>query len=183
MKTKQIETERLLLCRPNAEYLAYIEAWLSDPEMMTFVGGPMEKENIGKVKEFIDQHWETYCFGHYLIFLKNDQSKPIGLISLKYMNNEGPENKIPDIGIMLSADSRRKGYAVESAKALLNYAKRELKLTEIQAHVYPENEPAHKMLIKFGFNFVGEKESKAYGINFGNSSHWKLNMSQYDSDE
>lgn len=183
MKTKQIETERLLLCRPNTEYLAHIEAWLSDPEMMTFVGGPMEKDKIGKFIEFIDQHWERYCFGHYLIFEKNDHSKPIGMISLKYMNEEDAENKIPDIGIMLSADSQRKGYAVESGKALVNYAKRELNLTEIQAHCHPENESARKILNKSGFNFVGEKESEAYGINFGNSSHWRLNISQYESDE
>lgn len=63
----------------------------------------------------------------------------IGTVSL--MRGTGPNcYKVPDIGFAVLPKHMRRGYATEAARALLDYADRELGVTEVVGLVDPANE-------------------------------------------
>lgn len=172
MKTSLL-TPRLILKQPNPETLEALRPWFKNPEIMRYQGGIQNDEQINKILLRIQTHWTVYGFGHFLIFLK-DNPLPIGLVSLKYLNDDDAENKIPDLGFILCPEFWRQGFVTEAAQALLKYANEELGFKKIQAFNYPENSTGTKTLLKLGFQQVGQKEVITYGRNFGTASQWEV---------
>lgn len=168
-----LETSRLILRRPENETLEHIRQWFADPEVMRFQGGVLSNEQIDSVLSRIQDHWATYGFGHFLIFIK-DQKDPIGLVSLKYLNDDDAKINLPDLGFIIIPPYWKNGYAVEAAKDLLKYAKDGLSFAKVQAANYASNTAGNKVLLKLGFQFVGDKEIVTYGRNFGMASQWEI---------
>lgn len=59
----------------------------------------------------------------------------------------------PDLGFALLQHFAGKGYALESAAAVLDYGRRVLKLGTIVAVTAPENPASIRLLDKLGFRF------------------------------
>jgi RimJ/RimL family protein N-acetyltransferase len=172
---KSLDTTRLTLRQPDEKSLETVRLWLKNPEIMHFLGGTQNDEQVDKVLQRIQTHWDAYGFGHFLIFFK-DQHDPIGLVSLKYLNEDDAKNEILDLGFMIKPEFWKKGFAVEAAQALLKYAKEELGFTRVQALTYPENTAGKKTLTKLGFQLIGQKESITYGRSFGMASQWEIEL-------
>ena len=66
------------------------------------------------------------------------------------------EHEHPDIGFAFLSQYRKQGYAYESAKAVIDYGQRALRIDTIVAFVSPDNERSIRLLERLGLHFVGE---------------------------
>jgi RimJ/RimL family protein N-acetyltransferase len=155
-----IETERLLL-RPYAaeELLALIE----HPEKFeTLTGFPASPTLRGfLVSDDVSPAWtaslrtiqgsDPWRLGFGII--DKESRVVIGAASFK-----GPPDKNGMVeiayGIVPSFEGR--GYATESARALINFAQHDDKVRQIIAHTMPEANASTRVLKKCGFTFAGE---------------------------
>jgi len=129
----------------------------ADPEVIKYTGDPPFK-NINEALDFIKNynHYKEHGFGRWAVILKeNDQF--IGWCGLKY--NE--ENEI-DLGFRFFKSQWGKGYASESAKATIQYAKSALGMKSIIGRAAQNNVASIKVLEKLGFKCL--KKSMCHGI-------------------
>ncbi|AWF83519.1 GNAT family N-acetyltransferase [Microbulbifer sp. A4B17] len=90
--------------------------------------------------------YRTHGFGMYKVSMKNGTA--IGICGL--VKRAGLDGV--DIGFALLPDFRGLGFALESAQAVMEYAKNELGLQRILAITQPENTPSIRLLEKLGLN-------------------------------
>ncbi|SPN96578.1 uncharacterized protein DNG_00101 [Cephalotrichum gorgonifer] len=111
-------------------------------------------------------------YGAYLVSLKEQAQAgeretltltPVGTVSL--MRGEEPNcYAVPDLGFALMPAYFRRGYATEAAKALMEYAARELGLGgRVLGLTDPANEAARGVFRKLGFEDRGERVLTVFG--------------------
>jgi RimJ/RimL family protein N-acetyltransferase len=84
------------------------------------------------------------------IFLNDDLIGGVGLTPA--------EDDFFELGYWLGFDYWRQGYATESVKGLLNYAKANTPYKKFKANVFKENVASAKVLEKNGFKRVEDRE-------------------------
>lgn len=77
-----------------------------------------------------------------------------------------------EVGYLIDASCRRRGYAKEALEGICQYAREKLRLRELVAHVHPDNLPSQRLLEKL--NFVKEERGPFGGENEGD--HWHLSL-------
>ena len=92
--------------------------------------------------------YEQNGFGLYLVELREGRI-PIGISGL-VKRDTLPD---PDIGFAFLPAYWSQGYAVESAVAVMKYARETLRLDRILAITNPDNEASAKLLGKIGLRF------------------------------
>lgn len=92
--------------------------------------------------------YEDYGYGPYRVALKGDDTE-IGICGL--FRREGYAE--PDIGYSILPEYCGRGYAYESASAVLAYARNELNLTRITAFISPGNSASIGLAEKLGLRF------------------------------
>lgn len=146
-----LETKRLRIREFEKSDAAFILELLNEPAWIKFVGDK-NVHNLEEAREFIENKlrlsYKENGFGLYLAQLK-DTNEPVGMSGL--VNRPGL-NDI-DIGFSVLARHRRKGYAFESSKAMLSYAKNTLKIKKIVAITHIENTASGRLLEKLGLTF------------------------------
>jgi RimJ/RimL family protein N-acetyltransferase len=111
-----IRTERLLLRRPNETDVAAPPAWLSDPEVMDWLGGVEPAAEV--VRMWLDQ-WERFPSGKFLVELKRDGAV-IGRVGANYYDAQTWQRAadgVPELGWALAREHWGHGYATEAALA------------------------------------------------------------------
>lgn len=107
-------------------------------------------------------------YGTYLVSLRVSptetlsDSKPIGLVNLT-KGTTPTSYTAPDIGFAILPEMNGNGYATESGKALLEYAKNELGITEVFGFCDPTNARSKRVLEKLGFEGRGMATLKCFG--------------------
>ena len=146
-----LETERLTLRRLYIEDAGFILKLLNSPGWLEFIGDRNVK-TIAAAEAYIlsgpVKSYEENGFGLSLVSLK-DGGNPIGacgLLKRDYLDH-------PDIGFAFLTEYMGQGYGYESAKAIMEYAKKELNLKNILAFTVPNNIASIKLLEKLGFRF------------------------------
>jgi RimJ/RimL family protein N-acetyltransferase len=81
-----------------------------------------------------------------------------GILKSNYLNKESYE-----FGFILNENNWGKGLATEIGEFWLEYAKREMNLTELIATVSPENIASRKVLEKLGMEYVDKYVSQERG--------------------
>jgi RimJ/RimL family protein N-acetyltransferase len=113
-----IETERLLLRRPAEEDVESPPVWLSDPEVMDWLGGVMEQPT-DLVRLWIEQ-WERFPSGKFLVEQRSDGAV-VGRVGANYYDVETWERSAtgePELGWALAREHWGHGYATEAALAV-----------------------------------------------------------------
>jgi RimJ/RimL family protein N-acetyltransferase len=150
---KVLETERLILRRVTVEDSEFILELLNDPSWLRFIGdkGVRTLEDArGYILKSLVAMYERLGFGLYLTELK-DGGVPAGICGL--IKRDSLEDV--DIGFAFLPEFCGKGYAYESASAVMAYGKRTFGLNRLVAITTPDNYPSAKLLEKLGFNFEG----------------------------
>lgn len=153
-----LETERLLLRRVDANDLKEILALRSNPETMKYIPRPLLKtdedalEHIAMIDFKIDSNEGI----NWAITLK-DNPKLIGIIGHYRIK---PEHYRAEIGYMLLPEYNGKGIISEAVKEAVNYGFNVMNLHSIEAVIEPENHASAKVLEKNGF--VKEAHFKEY---------------------
>ncbi len=138
----------------DAEALFNLNA---DSDVIKYTGDP-PFESIDKARKFIQEydHYKNFGFGRWAVIRKQDDSF-IGWCGLKH--NE--EDEI-DLGFRFFKSEWGKGYATESAKACVLYAKEVLKMDQIIARAAIKNGASIRVLEKLGFEF--QEKRACHGI-------------------
>lgn len=146
-----IETERLILRQLTLDDAEFILRLLNEPSFLRFIGDKGVR-NLDDARQYILDgpvaSYERNGFGLYLVELK-EEGLPIGISGLV------KRDTLPDadIGFAFLPAYWSKGYAVESASAVMTYAREVLGLNRILAITSPDNEVSGKLLGKIGLRF------------------------------
>ncbi|MFV8466573.1 GNAT family N-acetyltransferase [Flavobacterium sp. LB1P62] len=144
-----LETERLLLRRVDANDVNEIFALRSNPETMKYIPRPLVKTTEDALEHIamIDAKIETNEGINWAITLKDDP-KLIGLIGHYRIK---PEHFRAEIGYMLLPEFNGKGIIPEAVKEAIRYGFEVMQLHSIEALIDPENFGSEKVLQKSGF--------------------------------
>ncbi|MGB9178741.1 MAG: GNAT family N-acetyltransferase [Pyrinomonadaceae bacterium] len=146
-----LETERLILRRLTVEDSEFILELLNDPSWLRFIGDKGVR-TLDDARDYILKSlvamYERLGFGLYLTELKGE-GVPIGICGL--IKRDSLEDV--DIGFAFLPKFCGKGYAYESASAVMLYGKRTFGLNRLVAITSPDNYGSIRLLEKLGFNF------------------------------
>ena len=146
-----LETERLNLRRLDAGDAAFILELLNEESFLRNIGDKGVRTIEGAVQYILKGPVESYArhgFGLWLVELK-DEGTPAGICGLV------KRDTLPDadIGYAFLARFRSRGYASESAAAVLSYASKALGLRRVLAITNQDNEGSIRVLEKIGLKF------------------------------
>jgi ribosomal-protein-alanine N-acetyltransferase len=146
-----LETERLLLRQFSTEDADFILELLNEPSFIRNIGDRGIRTIDGAISYILNGPVASYAkngFGLYLVKLK-ETDESIGMCGL--IKRDTLEDV--DIGYAFLPRFWSKGYAVESAQAVKEYAKNVIRLNRIVAITDPENEGSIRVLEKIGLQF------------------------------
>lgn len=150
---KVLETERLILRRVTVEDDEFILELLNDPAWLRFIGDRGVR-TLDAARAYIlntlVSMYERLGFGLYLTELKGE-GVPVGVCGL--IKRDSLDDV--DIGFAFLPQFRGKGYAYESASAVMEYGKRTFDLNRVVAITSPDNYDSARLLEKLGFKFEG----------------------------
>lgn len=151
MRTKSvIQTPRVDLRELTPDDAGYILELLNEPAFIRFIGDKGVR-NLSDARDYLRQgpieSYQRNGFGLYAACLRD--GTPIGMCGL--VRREGLDD--PDVGFAFLSRYWSKGYAVESAGAVLAYAVEALRLPRIVAITSPDNWSSIAVLEKIGFKF------------------------------
>ena len=146
-----LETERLVLREFRLDDAAFILQLLNEPAFLRFIGDKGVR-TLADARDYLLQgpleSYRRFGFGLYLASLREDGT-PIGMCGL--VKREGLADV--DVGFALRSGHWSRGYAVEAARAVLDYGKRTLNLGRIVAIANPDNHASIAVLEKIGLRF------------------------------
>jgi ribosomal-protein-alanine N-acetyltransferase len=151
---KIIETERLLLRELEVSDTGSLADIYADPEVMRFVGKGivLDYHQTQKSVENWIKYYERFRFGNWAT-IEKETKKLVGLCGLSWL----PDNMEVEVSYLFAKDSWGKGYATETASAILDYGFNHSGLNRIVALVYPQNTPSIHVLEKLGMKYEGDK--------------------------
>lgn len=148
---KILDTDRLTLRQLTEADASFILKLLNEPSFLHFIGDRGVR-TIADARSYLlngpINSYNRFGFGLYLVELK-DQKSPIGICGL--IKREGLEDV--DIGFALLPEFWSKGYAFESAAAVMTHAREVVGLNRIVAIVTPDNQRSIGVLNKLGLRF------------------------------
>ena len=146
-------------------HCSFLVALWNTPEFISMLGGkpasiatPSAAQALIQ-NRFVAEHTRN-GYGMYLVSLTEDAT-PIGTVSL--MRGDKSSLLAPDIGFAMLSEHMRKGYAVEAAKALIEYADKELGVKAIFGFCDEKNEASMGALRKLGMRWEGVRQVKEFG--------------------
>lgn len=150
---KILETERLILREIEESDDAFILDLLNQPSFIKYIGD-RNVRTLEEARDFIEsryrQSYRDNGFGLYAVEIK-DTNILIGMCGF-VRRDSLPD---ADIGFAFLPEFERKGYAFESASAVMEYGREELGLTRVLAITTQDNESSGRLLEKLGFKLDG----------------------------
>lgn len=148
---KILETERLVLRRMKVEDAEFIFELVNEAAFIRNIGDKGVR-TLEDARNYILNgpvaSYAKFGFGLYLVALR-ETDEAIGICGL--LKRDSLEDV--DIGFALLEKFRRKGFAYESAAAVMEYGRIALELERIVAITSPDNEASMRVLQKLGLRF------------------------------
>jgi RimJ/RimL family protein N-acetyltransferase len=148
---KVVASDRLELREFELDDDAFILRLLNEPSFLRFIGDKGVR-TLADAREYLAkgpmESYRRYGFGLYLATLRADGT-PIGMCGL--VKREGLADA--DVGFAFLPEFWSKGYAAESASAVLEHGRRALHLKRIVAIAAPDNEASIAVLERIGLVF------------------------------
>jgi RimJ/RimL family protein N-acetyltransferase len=162
LPVKVIETQRLVLRQLTTEDAAFLFRLLNEPSFLRYIGdrGVRSLEDARRyILKGPADSYRRYTFGLFLTELKSDGT-PVGMCGLV--------KRIAltdvDLGFAFLPEFWSRGYAVEAATAVMDYARDTIGLRRVVAITSLDNAGSMRLLGKLGFRFerrirlVGDEE-------------------------
>jgi [ribosomal protein S5]-alanine N-acetyltransferase len=146
-----IETERLTLRKFSVEDAPFIRELLNDDSFVCNIGDKgvrSDKDAAAYIENGPVASYERFGFGLYAVELK-ETGELIGMCGLLKRDSLTD----PDIGFAFLPKFWMKGYAFESAAAVIRYGKNVLGVKRVLAITLPENAGSIRVLEKIGLRF------------------------------
>ena len=146
-----LETDRLRLVRLAAEHAHFMLALLNDADFLRNIGDRGVR-TLAEAQRYIRRgpcaSYRRHGFGLWLVERACD-GEALGICGLLRRDTLADV----DLGFAFAAAHRRQGYALESARGVMAYARGALALGRVVAIVKPDNEASVKLLTRLGFAF------------------------------
>lgn len=156
-----IETRRLLLRRFTVDDAEAYWPLVSDPDVLRYVGEPAIT-SLDAVRELLENRplrdYRLYGYGR-MACIDRDSGRLIGFSGLKYLDDMDET----DIGYRFLPEAWGKGYATESAAAVLAVQSAQLGLRRVIGLVEPDNLASARVLKKLGLTFERRLADPAHG--------------------
>lgn len=146
-----LETDRLALRYFRTDDVEFVVRLLNEPSFIEHIGDKGVRTVEEASQYLLDgplDSYERFGYGLNMVQLK-ETGEPIGMCGLVRRENLDDA----DIGYAFLEQHWSKGYATESAEAILIHARDTLGLGRIVAIVTPENHSSIKLLEKIGLTF------------------------------
>lgn len=145
------ETERLYLVEATTKDAAFMLALLNSEGWLKHIGDRNVRTESEAKQYLLDRVIKAYDegFGMYNVIIKSTE-ETIGMCGL--VNR--PTLEGIDIGFGFLAKYMGKGYAFESATAIMSFAKNDLKLEKVLGITTQENIRSQKLLEKLGLTIT-----------------------------
>lgn len=146
-----LETERLILRKLSFGDAPFILELVNEPAFIRFIGDKGVKD-LDDARAYLKNgpllSYKQHGFGLYMTALK-DRGIPLGMCGLI------KRETLPDvdIGFAFLKRHRNKGYATESARAVLKHARNTLKIPRIVGITAQDNHGSIRVLQKIGLKF------------------------------
>jgi RimJ/RimL family protein N-acetyltransferase len=146
-----LETNRLVIDYLNQDDAAFILKLVNTPGWLQYIGDRNVK-SLEDARRYLEngplKSYQQWGFGLYRVAL-NHTNTAIGICGL--IKREGLDDV--DIGFALLPEYSGKGYAYESAEAVLTLAKNHFHMRRIVAITQVDNAASLKLLQKLGLRF------------------------------
>ena len=145
-----LNTSRLYLREFSNEDAIHFYLLNNDPEVIKYTGDP-PFSSVKEAEEFIENYtaYKDFGYGRWAVCLKENDIF-IGFCGLKFH----PEENITEVGFRFFKKQWNKGFATESAKAVIAYGFNKLNLNKVYAHVQTDNFASQRVIEKCGLHFV-----------------------------
>jgi len=152
---KILETERLILREIIETDDEFVLDLLNQPSFIKYIGD-RNVRTIEQAREFIEnryrQSYREHGFGLYAVELKSEIPNPKSQIGIcGFVKRDSLPDA--DIGFAFLPQFCGKGYALESANAVMKYGRDVLGLARVLAITSQDNESSGRLLEKIGFKF------------------------------
>ena len=157
----QLTTDRLTLREFTPDDVPAVLAYQREPSYLRYY--PWTDRSEADVREFLQMFFDWRAEEprrkfQFAITL-SDSRQLIGSVGIR----RKPENEWEaDIGYELAAEHWGNGYAVEAARAMLDFGFRELKLHRISAGCVAENTASVRVLERLEFKLEGHLRESTY---------------------
>ncbi len=145
---KILETERLIIREIIESDAEFILDLLNQPSFIKYIGD-RNVRTVDEAKNFIEtryrKSYEDNGYGLYLVELRT----PIGICG--FVKRDNFPNA--DIGFAFLPQFEGRGYAVESAAAMMKYGAEVLGFDQVLAITTQDNESSGRLLQKLEFKF------------------------------
>jgi RimJ/RimL family protein N-acetyltransferase len=163
----RLETERLILRKPELGDLdGYVEIW-SDPEVVRFLGGRTQsREEVPQGIERMLKQWDRHGVGLFSVLRKEDE-RLVGRVGYllwdpeRWVNAMHEELEDPlelEIGWVIASAYWNQGYATEAAAACRDHAFEELGRDRVISLIAPENVASIRVAEKIGERYERDVE-------------------------
>jgi RimJ/RimL family protein N-acetyltransferase len=146
-------TARLSLRRPTAGDAAFMLRLVNDPDWLRFIGDRdvhTEAEAVSFIEERLLGSFHQHGFGLWVV-QPREGGAALGLCGL--LRRE--ELTHADVGYAFLPEARRRGFALEAASCVLEFARQTLGMQHVVAIVQPANLPSRRVLAQLGMSFAG----------------------------
>ncbi|HTP43770.1 MAG TPA: GNAT family N-acetyltransferase [Candidatus Acidoferrum sp.] len=146
-----LETKRLVLRRMSVADAEFILALVNEPAFIRNIGDKGVRSLDDARAYILNGPMSSYAkhgYGLYRVDLK-ENGDPIGICGL--LKRDALDDV--DIGFALLEKFRGRGFATESAAAVMEYGRRALRLERIVAITSPDNDASIRVLGKIGLRF------------------------------
>lgn len=109
----------------------------------------MSREDSDLLAGRILGHFDTHNFGQWVVERREDGAF-IGVLGLQWVSFEAAFTPAVEIGWRLNTAYWRQGYALEAARAVLDFAFQTLALEEVLAFTVPANLPSQGLMQRLG---------------------------------
>lgn len=147
----EISTERLVLKPLEKKYLRSTIQYAMDLENAKYMCR-LPNETVEETEAFladVEKEWKKEQ-PEFLEFAITYNDIHIGAVSVYFENDKG------ELGWIINKNYWGNGFAYEAAKALIHYAKTEMKVSYFVAHCDTENISSYKLMEKLGMIRTGE---------------------------
>lgn len=160
---KILSTRRCIIRETTTEDVDSFYQIYAEPEITKYMENLYtdRDEEIAYIEDYREKVYGYYGYGMWTVLTKD--GTVIGRAGISW--REGFD--LPELGFVIGTPWQRQGYAYEVCSAILNYARKELGFTQIQALVMEGNDKSENLCLKLGFRFSNI-------INIGNKVHSRL---------
>jgi RimJ/RimL family protein N-acetyltransferase len=153
-----LETERLKLRQWNQSDFGNFARYYADEENVRYVGGQKDADQAWRHMALMAGHWKLKGFGYWAVDERHS-NEFVGCAGLW----QSPGRPELELGYWLLKEHQGKGYALESCRVCIKYAREVLNARSLVSYIDPRNEPSIRLARRLGAVYEDTIELATHG--------------------